>query len=168
MEEFKTCRKGLHQYPKELKRCPECLKTLQQSPSNKISQKRYHMTEKGQAIAKSPAQKKSSAKYMKTEKGRYANAKRIAKKKGQPFTLTREEYLAEIIKPCFYCQDQLCKRVVLGMGLDRCNNNFGYVQGNVVSCGQLCNGIKGATLTQEETFAAVQAILTIRGKKKIE
>jgi hypothetical protein len=74
---FKLCRKGLHQYPAEKKRCPECRKSTQyrwnaKNPScNKESSKKWYAKNKKkarQAVAnwekKNKAQKSAlSAKY---------------------------------------------------------------------------------------------------------
>lgn len=89
-----------------------------------------------------------------------------AKRRNIVFDLTYDYWFAEVSKPCVYCQDKLGKRSQTTSGLDRVLNNLGYIEGNVVSCCNICNKIKNNFLTFEETLAAVQAILIVRNKSQ--
>lgn len=105
--------------------------------------------------------------HKKTLESRYSNAKAAAKKRGLDFTLTKEEYAAAIDAPCFYCNNYLGTKTLVATGLDRLDNSFGYVPGNVQSCCKFCNGIKSDVLTVEETKAAIQAIIAVRLSKEV-
>lgn len=80
-------------------------------------------------------------------------------------TITYDQYIKYISKPCFYCGFKLGKQVIAGSGLDRLDSSLGYVEGNVVSCCKICNTIKGDFLTVEETLVAVTAIIEFRNKQ---
>jgi|SRR5580698_3026791 hypothetical protein len=92
---------------------------------------------------------------------RLNKAKQQAKSRGIDFLLSLEEYTNAISVSCYYC-DGAFGYVTKGTGLDRIDNNKGYMIGNVVSCCRTCNRIKGDTFTMEETKIAVKAILTYR------
>lgn len=104
--------------------------------------------------------------YNKTQKsstkGRYRRAIERASIRGIEFTLSFETYERVISTNCIYCNGSFGS-VKWGVGLDRINNSVGYVEGNVVSCCKLCNQLKSDWLTFEETKAAVDAILKVRG-----
>jgi hypothetical protein len=61
-----------------------------------------------------------------------------------PFTLTRSEFLAFWQKPCSYCGSP-----IETIGLDRIDNTRGYEAGNITSCCQTCNQLKGEDTVQE-------------------
>ncbi len=64
---------------------------------------------------------------------------RGAKRRDYDFQLLTEEFNKLILQPCFYCG---------GMnksgfnGIDRVNNNLGYIIENSVPCCSLCNKMK--------------------------
>ena len=60
-----------------------------------------------------------------------------AKTRGIEFRLSFFEYLELRGKPCVYCGQD-----VIGGGIDRLDNEKGYVPGNVVPCCTLCNRMK--------------------------
>ncbi|MEK6880611.1 MAG: hypothetical protein AABY22_13425 [Nanoarchaeota archaeon] len=60
-----------------------------------------------------------------------------AKSRGLEFLLTKEQFADEIQKPCFYCGTVKIKR-----GIDRYDNNKGYMLENCVSCCYPCNWMK--------------------------
>jgi len=101
-------------------------------------------------------------KQKKPEK-RYVTTRNQATRRKIEMLLTLEEYKSIISKPCFYCNYLLGSPVEKGCGIDRLNNNIGYTVDNSVSCCRICNQIKMDNLTPEETKAAVEAILKIRG-----
>ena len=53
------------------------------------------------------------------------------------FLLSFEDFLETVNKPCAYCGENE------KIGIDRVNNNIGYVVGNVVPCCKWCNRMKG-------------------------
>lgn len=62
--------------------------------------------------------------------------------------MSPETYENLIKMPCEYCG--LSNDVEAGAGLDRLDNNCGYVVGNVVSCCVLCNLTRADNFTPEE------------------
>lgn len=77
--------------------------------------------------------------YRKKPSNRFNSAKSRLKYKQVEFTLSLKEY-SEIIKaPCHYCG---IPNDGGGSGLDRIDNNVGYVVGNLVSCCGTCNRMK--------------------------
>ncbi len=97
-------------------------------------------------------------------KRRFTESKNKAiKRRGILWSLSFEEYSQLIELPCHYCNNNLGSPVKRSCGLDRLDSSRGYEAGNVVSCCFICNTIKNEHLTQEETKAAVKAILAVRG-----
>ena len=64
-----------------------------------------------------------------------------AQKRGIHFTLSKTLFESLIIQPCFYCQ-----YIAIGEvnGIDRMDNQKGYIEGNVVTCCEICNFAKGS------------------------
>ena len=90
---------------------------------------------------------KSSQNYV------YTAYKIAAKKRGYAFDISFEYFIELCEKPCFYCGkeksnvrkvDDKFKAEWFYNGIDRKNNNLGYINNNVVSCCKLCNKIKSA------------------------
>lgn len=99
-------------------------------------------------------------------KYRFRRAIQAAKQREIEFSLTFEQFVEIVNKPCYYCEHKLCNPVIEGSGLDRIDSSKGYEFGNVISCGGRCNLIKNHDLTMEEAKAAIQAILSVRYKKE--
>ena len=57
-----------------------------------------------------------------------------------PFELTFEEYNTIINSQCYLCGRKSYEKYK--NGIDRINNNFGYIMNNVKSCCGSCNHIK--------------------------
>jgi len=95
----------------------------------------------------------------------YALCKRAAKNSKRIFLLTREEFVRESTKPCYYCNAEprqppwglRSKKLKINWfngipklnGLDRKDNSFGYTIDNVVPCCKTCNFAKGAMTVNE-------------------
>ena len=85
------------------------------------------------------------------------NYKRSAKEQGYEYTLTEEQFREITQKDCFYCgakPNNIMKHPYsngdyIYSGLDRVNNNLGYVIDNIVPCCKQCNQAK-QKLTVEE------------------
>jgi len=84
----------------------------------------------------------------------YCNYKRNARNRNLDFNITFEEFCAHIESSCFYCGDAPSNIGIsnrqyrtLGRcaynGIDRIDNNSGYVYGNCVPCCSSCNSAKG-------------------------
>lgn len=71
---------------------------------------------------------------------RYSKAKYDAgrrKSGAKPFTITLEEYLEILSKPCEYCRKPLINET--GSGIDRIDNALGYEPNNCNPCCRDCN-----------------------------
>jgi hypothetical protein len=89
-----------------------------------------------------------------------------ARRKGYPFSLTKEQFKILIDGHCFYCgmsPYQICRRERTSTisytynGIDRVNNSSGYVADNVVSCCGICNKAKN-TMSQDEFYAWIKRV----------
>lgn len=69
---------------------------------------------------------------------RYAKAIRQAHRRGKKWGLTREQWEQLVALPCDYCGAPTGN----GVGLDRVDNDLGYLPGNVVPCCTICNNIR--------------------------
>ena len=76
-------------------------------------------------------------KYHKTPKGIWQNYRSNAKQRKYDFLLTSEEFYILLKANCYYCGKKEA------MGVDRMNNEIGYLSYNVVSCCKTCNFMKG-------------------------
>lgn len=74
---------------------------------------------------------------MSTPDGRWWAYKAGARTREITFTLTLDEFKMFWQKPCWYCGDD-----IKTIGLDRVNNEQGYVMGNVLPCCEPCNRAK--------------------------
>jgi hypothetical protein len=97
----------------------------------------------------------------------YSSYKRSAKARGYNFELTKEHFRELTQSNCYYChtppsQDAHIQATTNGgyvyTGIDRIDNNFGYIAGNVRPCCKSCNISKG-TLTEQEFYTWVLHVL---------
>lgn len=75
--------------------------------------------------------------------GKYFLYKKGARQRNIEFSLSKDEFKEFWQKRCTYCDSQ-----VKTIGLDRVDNNVGYIIENVVSCCEICNRMK-RNLTRE-------------------
>lgn len=75
-----------------------------------------------------------------TDAASYNHYKTRACNKSLPFELTFEEYNTIINSQCYLCGRKSYEKYK--NGIDRINNNFGYIMNNVKSCCGSCNHIK--------------------------
>lgn len=83
-----------------------------------------------------------------------------AKRRGLEFTLTVQQFQTLTSSGCFYCgQEPASEKIAphskgsyFYNGIDRVDNNQGYIMGNVVPCCGVCNKAKQQMTTEE--FAA--------------
>jgi len=101
-------------------------------------------------------------KYKRTN-GRYSSATGYARNRGKEWSLSKEEYLDLISKPCYYCN--LTNDVEVGVGLDRIDNSKGYITGNCLSCCALCNMTRGDRFSVEEMKQIGEVIRIIKQKR---
>ena len=83
---------------------------------------------------------------------RFAIYRINARKRDISFDLTKEEFSLFWQKPCWYCD---CE--IKTLGIDRIDNNRGYVLGNVLPCCKLCNWSK-SNGTQEDFLARCRRV----------
>jgi hypothetical protein len=69
-----------------------------------------------------------------------------AQKRNIHFTLSKTLFNQFILQKCFYCNYQKAGEV---NGIDRVDNNKGYMEGNVVTCCETCNLAKSSQNPQE-------------------
>lgn len=96
--------------------------------------------------------------YRKTIKGRFGSYKHSAKQRGHIFDLTIEDFEKIILGKCFYCGED-------GYGIDRMDNNIGYILTNSVSCCYQCNMMK-MDYTIEEFLDKCDKISNLQKIKK--
>lgn len=75
--------------------------------------------------------------YSQTLRGRYISYKSSANRRGINFDITQEEFNSFNNNNCHYCND-----MINGIGIDRLNNNIGYIIENCVPCCSYCNKMK--------------------------
>jgi hypothetical protein len=93
----------------------------------------------------------------------FSSYKRAAAARGLQFALSREQFRTITRQPCFYCHAFPEARgpstngnsgVYLYSGIDRIDNDYGYLPHNVRACCKACNVAKAA-MTEDEFFAWV-------------
>lgn len=104
----------------------------------------------------------------------YGKYKRRAKKNGIDFTIESQDFRNIAEQDCTYCGAKptpSCKdhERLNGNwkynGLDRIDNNRGYVYGNVQPCCSLCNKLK-SNLEEKDFLDHIQTIVSLRGRIK--
>lgn len=75
--------------------------------------------------------------------------KTSAKRRNIDFNLNSDLFFKLITSDCIYCgskpllKNKNKNHTILLNGIDRVDNNIGYIEGNVVSCCYICNKAKG-------------------------
>jgi hypothetical protein len=96
-----------------------------------------------------------------TVRGRYNSIKNNAKRREIEFNISFEFFENVVKSVCFYCGG-------LSTGLDRENNDLGYLETNIVgACCPFCNKLRNNLLTVEETLRIVKLLQEIRGTQDI-
>lgn len=121
------------------KRCKEYREKNKESIS--ANKKRYYVKHRERLlkIRKQYAKDnpETDKRYKQSAKGRLMIYKRGAKKRNLEFKLTLEDFKNNWNKQCEYCGDD-----INGIGLDRVDNNIGYIGTNIVLCCETCNRMK--------------------------
>jgi len=124
------------------KKCRECVRVdskLYRAEVNSDPERKKRMQIK---------RNKRKKKYQETIKGKYTALKAKAKVRKLLMEISLEDYIKLIeINKCHYCSSDLPK---VGFGVDRKDNDLGYIKGNLVACCNLCNTKKGDRLSYEE------------------
>jgi hypothetical protein len=96
--------------------------------------------------------------------------RRMAKKRGHSWGLSREQALYFMTQDCWFCggTPQNCSRTATGNffynGIDRLDNTLGYVYPNCVACCKVCNYMK-RTMSVEDFIIHIERIALRRGIK---
>jgi len=122
-----TRAKGKHN--KQLRRCIPCYEKLLKTEANRQVRERNYKAE---------AFTNKNVIWNHYVKG--ARARKI------DFTLSKTIFNSLIVQPCFYCSYSVPNEV---NGIDRIDNNIGYVESNCIPCCQFCNSAKGTQHPQE-------------------
>jgi len=72
-------------------------------------------------------------------KAKYIDYSHGAKKRNLDFGLNKDDFYKLIENACYYCDSISDGK----NGIDRIDNNIGYINGNIVSCCYVCNMMKG-------------------------
>ena len=85
------------------------------------------------------------------EKAYYRKYRENAKHSRREFSLTYAEFIKIVVQNCYYCNSAPHAKKIMSYsleiivnGIDRLNNNLGYITGNVVSCCRICNFMKNS------------------------
>ena len=96
----------------------------------------------------------------KRPKVRYKRAIGKARNRGLSFTASFELFMSLLQMGCYYCGTDLMP--LSGGSLDRIDNDKGYEPNNVLPCCGVCNIMRGASFTVEESKVMVSALLKHR------
>ena len=77
--------------------------------------------------------------YYSNYKRQFTIYQKSAKRRNLVFNLTEKLFKTLLSQPCYYCGSKLKGG---RNGIDRLNNNIGYIEGNCVSCCKECNFMK--------------------------
>lgn len=92
----------------------------------------------------------------------YSGYKQNAKKRNIEFLLTKEEFMTFWQQPCTYCGKE-----IVTAGIDRIDNNFGYILENCTPCCSVCNWMKmqmGVNEWFDHMFTILKKNNIIRGE----
>jgi hypothetical protein len=92
---------------------------------------------------------------------RFNQLKNRAKHRNIYFDLTLQNFEDINKLSCHYCSGPLPR---YGSGMDRIDNNKGYVVDNIIPCCTVCNLTRGDRWSVEETKAMIAAGLAVRNK----
>lgn len=87
---------------------------------------------------------------------RYAGLLQGAQKRRVLVSLTKNQYAEVVSESCYYCGGRLPRR---GHGVDRIDNNQGYILGNVRPCCAKCNKAK-STMSEAEFKNWIQQVVS--------
>lgn len=96
-------------------------------------------------------------------KYRFNSGRGAAKRRGLKWTLTLKEYTLLITLRCHYCQGPLPE---IGTGLDRVDNDKGYIPTNVVPCCKRCNVVKNSYFNFAEMMLLAPTLRAIRMERQ--
>ena len=138
-------------------RCEQHLK------GNSSGQIKYKTTERGQSAQKRKlpknAERKRTQRRESASRVKWNYAKQCARQRNSEWKLDFANYVLLVTQPCCYCG---FLHTESGIGLDRLDNNIGYVVGNVVSCCNECNVVRNSNFTPTEMLVLGQVVAQIK------
>jgi len=148
-------------------RCKDCVKKIANLPENYVksrkSSKSYQSLPKTLQERKereiTPQYKKTNRLYRESIHGRFITSRIEAKARNLYWEFTELEYSNLLDQKCTYCDKSLTENHQIGVGLDRMDNDKGYLKNNVVPCCGLCNRTRANWFTFDE-FLQFKPILT--------
>ena len=152
-----------------MKKCIDCNRILEVNKNWRASSAKSYLnvcdrctTKRCREWSKTSTGKKSIRQSQfinsRTTKKRFKNAIRNSQKREIDWKIPFQKFEYLLSLPCLYCGGATGET---GSGLDRVDNNMGYILKNVVPCCGTCNKLKGPHLTTSET----KLILAIRNKQ---
>lgn len=143
LEEFGLCSKNKDKLHSRCKKCNVEYNKIYDSPNarkrwmennvdlNKKIHKEYYLKNKESCLLQS--RKWGEDNFLKSKYNIYKNG---ALRRNIDWNLTKEEFESYENIPCYYCNE------IVRIGLDRLDNEKGYVISNCVSCCGVCNRMK--------------------------
>jgi hypothetical protein len=104
----------------------------------------------------------SVSKYNRTLEVRFRHSERIAKRRRIEWKLSFQEFIDICSKPCHYCLNKLSDATKTCAGIDRIDNNLGYIPSNIIPSCKVCNLIRNEFLTVQETEQMINLLLKLR------
>lgn len=107
--------------------------------------------------------------------GIYYTYKRFAEKRGLDFLIDKKVFLEIVKSNCYYCgqepsnihKPKANKTEFIYNGVDRVDNDKGYVEGNVVPCCKICNKAKDV-LNKEEFLSWIKRVYRYSIENKVD
>lgn len=143
-------------------KCEDCNKIRQTNYQSIVIRKNSHYNISGETpCPKCANSRKGGIKHYKYTNGnpRYRQYQKRANDAGLEFDLSVQEFEDMIILPCVYCGGYSSKWVSnsRGNGIDRLDNNIGYVKTNCSPCCVRCNYMKN-TMTKQDFMEHIYQI----------
>lgn len=98
----------------------------------------------------------------KTVRARWLHSRLAAQRNKRRWEISPELFALLISQPCHYCGSALNNT---GSGLDRKDNQLGYVPENVVPCCRQCNVVKNSFFSYDEMMQLSSVLKNIMEKK---
>lgn len=130
----------------------ELRKKYRQGENYKEIKKKYYLDNKDKILQENSA-------WRQTFKGRLSSYKKAASKRNIEWLLNEDEFKSFWGKPCYYCNDEIST-----IGIDRIDNNQGYMFSNCRPCCSTCNTMKMA-LSDELFIKKIKQIINNLNKK---
>lgn len=115
----------------------KCRKASRLHYSKNIEEQRERSMKKyrKERIENSDHARQRARNWSKTPRGIFNAYKKNSRKRGIVFEVSREDFVSLIGSNCAYCGSE-------SFGVDRVNNDLGYIYGNILPCCAKCNHMK--------------------------